>query len=397
MNWQATLPSPVGVTFALVADPSRLGDWLPEVTGPAATAAEVGAVFSLTFGAGPGRQAADGEVIAFEPPWLVGYRLFIGSGITTLRVTCAACPAGSQVHLQQAGDLALAVDLGRLARVLGDGLGSLRAEQRRPQVRLLAVAAIEGTDDSLADEAHRAARVEAERHRNALAARYLLWASRLSPDRHDAQGRLLRAGRLLIEAGHLNQADALRDQMEACEPSPMGLLALSQYDLPAAERLLAGSAAQAGRELPGWETGLHREATAGALAQLVLVYSITLRGSQAVDTAARALALGPKEPDVERMATFSAATGHGVADGPVAALDHLATRLPADPDLVAVGDLSLLALRGILGLQAGRLSTAAADLRTRLGTRWPSRPCRGPPPRTRRRRSTIGPPGSGRS
>jgi hypothetical protein len=130
MNWQATLPSPVGVTFALVADPSRLGDWLPEVTGPAATAAEVGAVFSLTFGAGPGRQAADGEVIAFEPPWLVGYRLFIGSGITTLRVTCAACPAGSQVHLQQAGDLALAVDLGRLARVLGDGLGSLRAEPK---------------------------------------------------------------------------------------------------------------------------------------------------------------------------------------------------------------------------------------------------------------------------
>jgi DNA-binding CsgD family transcriptional regulator len=240
------------------------------------------------------------------------------------------------------------------------------------------VAATEGTDQSLADEAHRVARVEAERHRNVLAARYLLWASRLSPDRHDAQGRLLRAARLLIEAGHLNQADGLRDQMEACEPSPMrdyvlGLLALEHYDLPAAERLLAGSAAQAGRELPDWETDLHREAVAGALAQLALVYCITLRGEQAVDAAAKSLALRPKEPDVERMATFSAATGHGVADGPVAALDYLATRLPADPDRVAVGDLSLLALRGIQGLQAGRLGAAATDLRAaiRLGARHP--------------------------
>ncbi len=240
------------------------------------------------------------------------------------------------------------------------------------------VAATEGTDDSLADEAHRAARVEAERHRNALAARYLLWAARLSTGRHDAQSRLLRAARLLIEAQQLNQADGLKDQIEACQPSPMrdyvlGVLAWRRYDLPAAERLLAASAAWAGRELPGWEKDLHREAVAGALAHLSLVYSVTFRFGQAVDAAARALALGPKEPDVERMATFSAATGRGGTDGPVAALDYLAVRLPADPDLVAVGDLNLLALRGILGLQAGRLGSAAADLRAaiRLGARHP--------------------------
>jgi tetratricopeptide (TPR) repeat protein len=272
------------------------------------------------------------------------------------------------------------------AAVYGDLAPSLRQRLHRTAGLALdgdaslahRVAATDGADESLAAEAYRAARVESLRHRNALAARYLLWAARLSPDRHDAQGRLLRATRLLIEAQQLNQADGLKDQVEACEPSPMrdyvlGLLAWSHSDVPAAERLLVASAAWAERELPGWETDLHREAAAGALAQLALVYSVTYRGDRAVDAAARALALGPKEPGVERMATFSAATGHTVVDGPVAGLDRLADRLPADPDRVAVGDLSLLVCRGILRLHAGRLGAATTDLQAavRLATRHP--------------------------
>ncbi len=267
------------------------------------------------------------------------------------QVAEASEPAGALDGLLTTGFVASAVSDGQTflelahplyrAAIYGDLAPSLRQRLHRMAEQALdgdaslahRVAATEGTDDSLADEAHRAARVQAQRHRNALAARYLLWASRLSTGKHDQQGRLLRAARLLIEAGHVNQADGLKDQLQACEPSPMrdyvlGLLALGHNDLPAAERILADSAAWAERELPGWDTVLHREAVAGALARLGFVYTITHRGGQGVDAAARALAFGPKEPDVERMATYSTVGGRAVGDGPVAGLDHLATWPP---------------------------------------------------------------------
>jgi hypothetical protein len=121
MSWQATVRSPVRVTFAHLADPSRLGDWLPEVTGPVAPPAATGEVFALTVGTGQRAVAAGGELTAFEPPWLAGYRLFIGSWVVTLRVTCTACAVGTQVRLHQSGDITLAVDLDRLANVLDQG------------------------------------------------------------------------------------------------------------------------------------------------------------------------------------------------------------------------------------------------------------------------------------
>src|ERR1700749_4345358 len=112
MNWQTTGRSPIQVTFGHLANPARLGDWLPEVTGLVSPAG-AGQIFRVTVdlggsarsrsGSAGGRPAdagtageesaqvaADGELIAFEPPWLVGYRLFIGRRVATLRVTCTA-------------------------------------------------------------------------------------------------------------------------------------------------------------------------------------------------------------------------------------------------------------------------------------------------------------------
>ena len=240
------------------------------------------------------------------------------------------------------------------------------------------VAAAEGVDGALAEEAYLAARKEADRRHNALAARYLLWASRLSPDRRDAEDRLLRAARLLFEAGYLGRADELRARVEACEPSPMrgyllGWLALEHGDLPAAERLLADSAAWAERGLPDRDTDWHREAAAGALARLSFLYSITMRPEQAVRAAAGALALLPGDANDERTARIGAGLSHLVMDGPAAGLEYLGPRLPADPAAVPLEDYRLLELRGFIGLHAGQLVAAIADLRgaVRLALRHP--------------------------
>jgi hypothetical protein len=139
MNWQTTVCSPVWVTFGHLADPSRLGDWLPEVTGPTAPGPTAPETFTLTVvlgadadvhgradvgrvPAGAGRAVtAAGELTAFEPPWLVAYRLFIGRRAVTLRVTCSADAGNTDVQLHQGGSIRLAVDFGRLAHVLGQG------------------------------------------------------------------------------------------------------------------------------------------------------------------------------------------------------------------------------------------------------------------------------------
>src|ERR1700722_3832183 len=132
MNQRATIRVPVGAAFAHLADPSRLGDWMPEVTGPAEASVVVEAdeVFTLTVGDGPARITAHGEVTACEPPWLIGYRLFIGPEVVTLRVACTTSPAGTQVELRQAGGTELAVALDRLARCL-DGQAAAGTPQER--------------------------------------------------------------------------------------------------------------------------------------------------------------------------------------------------------------------------------------------------------------------------
>jgi hypothetical protein len=121
MDLYATFPSPVKAVFDHLADPSRLGDWLPGIAaaGPGPSSG-TGADFPLTAQVDGIEVAASGEVIAFEPPWLIGYRLFIGARTHGLRVTCTSQDGGTRIHVHQRDEAApLTIDLARLTRALG--------------------------------------------------------------------------------------------------------------------------------------------------------------------------------------------------------------------------------------------------------------------------------------
>lgn len=122
MDLYAALASPVQVVFWHLADPSRLSDWLVDVAHAAAdpVPVETGTAFALTVRLGTVEVAATGEITAFEPPWLVGYRLFAGSRTLGLRVTCSALAGMARLHVHQPDeDMPLTVDLAGLERALG--------------------------------------------------------------------------------------------------------------------------------------------------------------------------------------------------------------------------------------------------------------------------------------
>jgi uncharacterized protein YndB with AHSA1/START domain len=114
VDWHVVLAGRVEEVFACLADPSRLGDWLPGLTGPPASPAvqaELGTTVTVTIDGPGGPQAAIVEMTAFEPPWLVGYRLLVGAQTLTLRVTCAMQADQTHLHVRQSGDAApLALD-----------------------------------------------------------------------------------------------------------------------------------------------------------------------------------------------------------------------------------------------------------------------------------------------
>lgn len=125
MDLYTTFPNPVEAVFGHLADPSHLGDWLPDVSAPGpGPSGGAGADFPLTVCVDGTQIAASGEVTAFEPPWLIGYRLFIGSRAHGLRVTCTAQAGGMQIHVRQPDNgRPLTIDLARLARALGAAAG----------------------------------------------------------------------------------------------------------------------------------------------------------------------------------------------------------------------------------------------------------------------------------
>jgi uncharacterized protein YndB with AHSA1/START domain len=125
MDLYATFPRPVEAVFGHLADPSRLGDWLPDVSAVDTEPLNgTGADFPLTVHVDGTEVAASGEETAFEPPWLVGYRLFVGSRVHGIRVTCTAEAGGTRIHVHQPDDGdALTIDLSRLTRALNAAAG----------------------------------------------------------------------------------------------------------------------------------------------------------------------------------------------------------------------------------------------------------------------------------
>jgi hypothetical protein len=121
MDYQAQLASPVRAVFARLAAPARLGEWLREViTAPAAPPpGSIGEAFPLTLRIDAAEADAAGELTAYEPPWLVGYRLAAGPRTYLLRATCTARDGGTQIHVHQASDgPPLTVDLYQLQQAL---------------------------------------------------------------------------------------------------------------------------------------------------------------------------------------------------------------------------------------------------------------------------------------
>lgn len=105
MNVEATLARPITAVFGPLADPARLGEWLPGITAAQAGAARpagTGAGFSLRLRTGTGELAGTGELIAYQPPWSVAYRLQAGPHAHILQLTCTACgPGATEVRIRQ--------------------------------------------------------------------------------------------------------------------------------------------------------------------------------------------------------------------------------------------------------------------------------------------------------
>jgi uncharacterized protein YndB with AHSA1/START domain len=135
VDHDTTLTRPLAVVFGHLAAPSRLADWLPEVAAVQAEAGQpagIGVTFDLRLRRGGRRIRGTGELIAYEPPWSVAYRVVAGSDIFVLRVTCVSSDGATWVRVRQAdGAAPLAVDLGRLhERIPGATTGPEAASGR---------------------------------------------------------------------------------------------------------------------------------------------------------------------------------------------------------------------------------------------------------------------------
>lgn len=121
MEHDAMLAHPIQQVFGHLADPVRLGDWLPQATGIHAPDGAAAFTLRLSHGDG-GAETAAGELIAYEPPWQLAYRLLAGPDTHVLRVTCTATGGGTRVHVRQAGPAGpLTVDLARLGQAITAG------------------------------------------------------------------------------------------------------------------------------------------------------------------------------------------------------------------------------------------------------------------------------------
>jgi hypothetical protein len=102
----ATLARPVATVFAELATPARLCDWLAEVVRVETDATAVigiGTALTLTMRKGSTVTVVDGDVVGYESPWLIAYRIFLPRP-RVLRLTCTASHGATRVHLHQTDD-----------------------------------------------------------------------------------------------------------------------------------------------------------------------------------------------------------------------------------------------------------------------------------------------------
>lgn len=121
MDLYRTVDRPIAVVFGYLAAPGYLGEWLPEamlVVVDGVWQPGVGATFALRSRNGGDGAVGTGDVVAYEPPWQVAYRLCVGPLVRILRVACTACDGGTRVHVHQGGGPPLAVDLTALTRAV---------------------------------------------------------------------------------------------------------------------------------------------------------------------------------------------------------------------------------------------------------------------------------------
>jgi len=118
MDHYVTLARPVAAVFADLATPARLGGWLSDVlqvsTEPAAIIG-VETALTLTMREGGTVRVVEAEVIGYEPPWLIAYRIFLAQP-RVLRFTCSTSHGATRVHVHQSDDAPpLTIDLSLLA------------------------------------------------------------------------------------------------------------------------------------------------------------------------------------------------------------------------------------------------------------------------------------------
>ena len=223
------------------------------------------------------------------------------------------------------------------------------------------VAAVDGVDECLADELESAASSRGPGER-ALAARELLWASSVTAEASRTGHLLLRACQLFVDGGQTPRAVALRQQVEGSPDSPerdlvLGLVDWSQGRDMEAERWLTSALDH---------PDVSEETAGRCWAELSEIHMTRGRAADAVEAGDRALRLARPETFVERSAWCTTSLGEGMLHGARHALQRMARRLPADPDVVDIRDASLLITRAVLHHYSTQTRRAQADLQAAL-------------------------------
>jgi DNA-binding CsgD family transcriptional regulator len=244
--------------------------------------------------------------------------------------------------------------LHRWAAAMTDGPESLRHR----------VAAASGADLPLALELDAAAASAAGRGESASAAAYLVQAAQLGARGPERDGRLLSAFELLVRAGDVSGADALRPLVERVPASArrdtgLGQLAMLTARPAAAEALFQAAWSTHGEE---GEEPADAMAAAEAAVGLALVYGNASSPDECRLWAGRSMRVSPRAGGNGSPAVLAAqAMARAMAGEAVPALRMLAY-LPNAPALVPDSQADALTVRGLLRLWTGDEPGADDDL-----------------------------------